>query len=128
MIFDILLNYVYTGKVVLDDMNVQELLQLSNQFMISKLKGYCSEYLERSMHMRNIFRIKDIADKCGLPQLAKTADAYIYANLIEIVNHQEILHFSSSRLDNLLSNKSMPLTEDARLHIICRWINSQYTR
>ena len=126
-VFDILLTYVYTGKVVIDEDNIHELLQLANQFMISKLKGYCSEYLERSMHVGSVFRIKEMAEKCGLPQLAKTADAFIFANLMEIIEQEEILVFSSAKLDNLLSHKSIPLTEDMRLHIICRWVKHDLT-
>ena len=46
-IFHALLEYCYTGSIVLDMHNVSELLNLSSLFQMDKLKSYCCEYLNQ---------------------------------------------------------------------------------
>ncbi|XP_074605295.1 uncharacterized protein LOC141858447 [Brevipalpus obovatus] len=42
--FSLLLDYVYSGKIVITDKNVNELLKLATNFALSKLKEYCEKY------------------------------------------------------------------------------------
>ena len=120
-VFEMLLDYVYTGKIIIDLNIVAELLKLSNQFMISKLKAYCSEYLERNLYPGNCFWTKELAERCGLQTLGKTAEAYMLANIIEVIEQNEVLEFPVGRMEAFLSNKSLPLVEELKVHLINRW-------
>ena len=120
-VFEMLLQYVYTGKIIIDLNIVAELLRLSNQFMITKLKAYCSEYLERNLFPGNCFWTKELAERCGLQTLGKTAEAYMLANIIEVVEQNEVLEFPVARMEAFLSNKSLPLLEELKVHLINRW-------
>lgn len=42
--FSLLLDYVYSGNIVITDKNVNELLKLATNFSLSKLKEYCDKY------------------------------------------------------------------------------------
>ncbi|XP_015792225.1 zinc finger protein 436-like [Tetranychus urticae] len=46
--FQLLLDYMYSGNVTIDENNVNGLLRLSTHFLISKLQGYCQQYLEQT--------------------------------------------------------------------------------
>ena len=120
-VFEMVLDYVYTGKVIIDLDVVAELLKLSNQFMIAKLKAYCSEYLERNLFPGNCFWTKELAERCGLQMLGKTAEAYMLANILEVIEQNEVLEFSVGRMELFLSNKSLPLLEELKVHLISRW-------
>ncbi len=122
-IFEVLLDYVYTGKVVIDGTTVSELLRLANHFMINKLKEHCSEYMERNINVTNCFSIKEQATKCGCTALAQTSEYFIVTNISEIIQQQEVIEFTSSQLENLLSfKKAFELTEDQKFWIIIRWL------
>ena len=120
-VFEMVLDYVYTGKVIIDLDVVAELLKLSNQFMIAKLKAYCSEYLERNLFPGNCFWTKELAERCGLQMLGKTAEAYMLANIVDVIEQNEVLEFPVGRMELFLSNKSLPLLEELKVHLISRW-------
>ncbi|KAK2148449.1 hypothetical protein LSH36_497g02092 [Paralvinella palmiformis] len=100
-VFEVLLDYIYTGSIIVNRNNVEELIRLSNRFMIPKLKGYCCAYLERSMNVTNCFMTKDVAQKTGLSSFAKTAEAFIMANIMDVIQQEELLQFSYKKIIGL---------------------------
>lgn len=102
--------------------NVGEILRLANYFLLNNLKTCCTKYLEHSLHVTNVYKIKDMTEKWGMLALSKTIHAFILANLLEVVEQDEILHFDEHKINGLISNKSYPLMEELKVHIICRWV------
>jgi len=52
--FDLLLNYIYSGNVTIDQGNVIDLLKLASNFLVTKLKYYCAEYLDRHLDAKTL--------------------------------------------------------------------------
>ena len=122
-VFEILLDYLYTGKVVIDRDNVSELLRLANHFAIYKLKNYCSEYLERNLHVSNSLGVLGLAERCSLPGLVKVLEMFLTSHLNEVIHDNEILTQELHRLEGFLTNRNLPLTQEMKLFIITRWIH-----
>ncbi len=59
--FEILLNYIYSGDVTLDRRTAIEVLKLANNFLITKLKCHCAEYLDRNLDAGNCLAVKELA-------------------------------------------------------------------
>ncbi len=121
-VFEVLLEYFYSGTIVIDNNVVEDLLKLSNRFMINILKCYCSEFLARNLTVSNCFGTKALAQDNGLQQLTLTVESFILANVMEIVEQTEVLSFSNQRLVEFVSHKTMPMTEELKLHLVCRWV------
>lgn len=119
-IFELVLNYMYSGKITINRDNIAEILRLANFLTLTKLKEHCAEFLEQGIKRSNCFYVRDLADSNGLSVLLKTVEAFIFANILEITGHDDVLEVSESKLDFLIS-RSMPLTELQRVKLISRW-------
>ena len=107
---------------MIDFNTVGEILRLSTYLVLRELKGYCIEYLERSLQINNVYFTLDIAEKWNLDSLSKTIHGFILANLLQVVEQDEILGFDEYKIEAFISNKSFPLMEDMKIHIICKWV------
>ena len=82
--FSLLLNYLYSGSVLINSSNVLHLLRLANNFLVSKLKNYCAEYLDRYLDPDNVLSVRELAAKYNMPGLAKNAALFLEANLARV--------------------------------------------
>lgn len=120
--FLLLLNYMYTGAVVIDKNNVSELLRLANHFLVAKLKAYCAEYLDRYLDQSNCLMVKDMAEKYNLPVLLKNASTFIHNHIIDILKQNEILEFNMSKLELFLKEKQFNVTPQVLFTFLCKWV------
>lgn len=121
--FQLLLNYMYTGAVVIDKNNVSELLRLANHFLVLKLKNYCAEYLDRYLDSSNCLAVKDMADKFNLPALQKNVSAFIHSHITEILDHNEILEFNINKLESFLREKQWFISQHVLFNFFCKWVD-----
>ncbi|XP_066950324.1 uncharacterized protein [Macrobrachium rosenbergii] len=122
-VFRCLLAYMYTGTVVVDKTNVAELLRLANKLLIAKLKEHCEEYLERYLDTANCLTVRDMATKFNLVALEKTTGTFIQSHLTEVIEGEEILDLSYSRLEDFLRSPCWQLQEDQTLLLVTRWVH-----
>lgn len=126
--FQLLLNYMYTGAVVIDKTNVSELLRLANHFLVVKLKSYCAEYLERYLDLSNCLSVKDMAEKYNLPGLQKNAAVFIQNHIVEVFDQSEILEIASGKLELLLKDKQYVIPQHVMLSFICKWVEHNISK
>ncbi|TMS38042.1 hypothetical protein L596_004855 [Steinernema carpocapsae] len=125
-VFELLLNYMYSGSVVIDRSSVAELLKLANNFLIVKLKNYCAEYLDRCMDAANCLSVKKLAAKYNMPTLLKNAVEFFDTNLSKcLLESIDILDFEFAELKTVIAdpkntNKIQP---DTHLRLIARWVS-----
>lgn len=74
------LDYMYSGKVTISESNVEELIKLANQFLISKLKGYCEQFIMKVTTKENCMIYKDLAEKYDLASLREEINQFIAHN------------------------------------------------
>lgn len=126
--FQLLLNYMYTGAVVIDKNNVSELLRLANHFLVLKLKNYCAEYLDRYLDPSNCLAVKDMADKYNLPALQKNVSAFIHTHIVEVFEQNEILEFNVSKLETFLKEKQCLIPQHVLFSFVCKWVDQDPSR
>ncbi|XP_054709703.1 GDNF-inducible zinc finger protein 1-like [Uloborus diversus] len=126
--FQLLLNYMYTGAVVIDKNNVSELLRLANHFLVIKLKNYCAEYLDRYLDPSNCLTVKDMAEKYNLPVLQKNASAFIHNHIVEVFEQSEILEFNLNKLEAFLKEKQGLIPQHILLSFICKWVEHDISK
>ncbi|GFW23378.1 kelch-like protein 17 [Trichonephila clavipes] len=126
--FQLLLNYMYTGAVVIDKNNVSELLRLANHFLVIKLKNYCAEFLDRYLDPSNCLSVKEMAEKYNLPVLQKNASAFIHNHIVEVFDQNEILEFPFSKLETFFKEKQCLIPQHVLLSFICKWVDHDVSK
>ncbi|GIY49531.1 kelch-like protein 11 [Caerostris darwini] len=126
--FQLLLNYMYTGAVVIDKSNVSELLRLANHFLVIKLKNYCAEYLDRYLDPSNCLTVKEMAEKYNLPALQKNASAFIHNHIVEVFDQSEILEFPVNKLEAFFKEKQCLIPQHVLLSFICKWVDHDVSK
>ncbi|CAG0899994.1 unnamed protein product [Darwinula stevensoni] len=121
-VFTCLLNYMYTGSVVIDKDNVAELLRLANHFLISKVKNYCAEYLDRYLNISNCLGVKELADKYQMPALSRTANAFMVTHFDQILTQEEIPNLNLSQLERLITDEAVHLSTEEQLRLMSHWV------
>ncbi|XP_015914212.2 zinc finger protein 37 [Parasteatoda tepidariorum] len=120
--FLLLLNYMYTGVIIIDLSNVSELLRLSNHFLINKLKNFCAEYLIKYLDYSNCFLIKELAEKYSLPILHRSADNFIRSNIAELFDKNELLESPVFKLKQFFSENNLLIPKHLLFPFICKWL------
>ncbi|CAD6194603.1 unnamed protein product [Caenorhabditis auriculariae] len=129
--FDALLNYMYSGAVVIDRATVSELLRLANNFLVTRLKSYCSEYLDRYLDAANCLSVRLLASKYNLPNLLKSASDYFEVNINRcLLESIDILQYSPQQLLEIISDPKYcdVITPDTHLKLISRWAGEDVHR
>ncbi|VDK57368.1 unnamed protein product [Anisakis simplex] len=124
-VFELLLNYMYSGSVVIDRSSVTDLLKLANNFLVSKVKNYCAEYLDRYMDASNCLSVKELALKYNLPALLKSSCDYFDVNINRcLLESHDIVEYSLAQLNQLLYEPKYAntISADVHLKLIVRWV------
>ncbi|VDK87426.1 unnamed protein product, partial [Litomosoides sigmodontis] len=130
-VFELLLNYMYSGSVVIDRSSVTDLLKLANNFLITRVKNYCAEYLDRYMDSANCLSVKELALKYNLPALLKSACDFFDLNINRcLLESTDIVEFSLAQLNALLSEPKYAnsISPDIHLKLIVHWIGHNPTQ
>ncbi|XP_004581872.2 kelch repeat and BTB domain-containing protein 6-like [Ochotona princeps] len=75
--FEVLLNYCYTGRVSLNEANVQPLYAASDMLQLEYVREACASFLARRLNLANCTAIFKFADAFGHVQLRCQAQAFI---------------------------------------------------
>ncbi|XP_059472433.1 zinc finger protein 3-like isoform X2 [Neocloeon triangulifer] len=126
-VFHCLINYMYTGIVLINEANVAEMLRLANHFLVSKLKTHCEEFLDKNLRLDNCLQTRHLADKYDMTDLIRNVAIFVRAHVHQIVKQQDFLQFSSNQIQDFLSDKTLELDVLTLLDVACCWISHDLT-
>ena len=123
-VFHLVLTYMYTGKISLDKHNVDDILDISHNFAISKLKNYAVDYLEKMLRANNCLKIIELSTKYHLSDLTKTTMTFINKNFKYIIQYHEIEKMSIEVFQEFLA-KAWYFPDELILRFITHWVSQE---
>ena len=123
-VFHLVLTYMYTGKISLDKHNVDDILDISHNFAISKLKNYAVDYLEKMLRANNCLKIIELSTKYHLSDLTKTTMTFINKNFKYIIQYHEIEKMSIEVFQDFLA-KAWYFPDELILRFITHWVSQE---
>ncbi|CAG2100561.1 unnamed protein product [Medioppia subpectinata] len=108
-VFETLLDYMYSGNITIDWHNVNELLKLSNYFLMAKVNTYCHQFLEHYLSVDNCIAVRDLAQKYSLDTLVHTCNDFIADNSSEIIEQPFMSEMTAKKLESIIRDPTIGL-------------------
>ncbi|XP_061712263.1 actin-binding protein IPP [Cydia pomonella] len=122
-ILPIIIDFIYTGEVVIDKTTVQHLLIAADMLQLRELVTGCGEFLRRELHPSNALGIFRFAEAHNCIELADEALEHAQANWNVVASGDELLDLPLPQLVTLLSSEQLKVESEAQvLYPALRWL------
>uniref|UniRef100_UPI00358FC1B5 kelch-like protein 32 n=1 Tax=Myxine glutinosa TaxID=7769 RepID=UPI00358FC1B5 len=104
-----ILDFAYTGQVVLESCGVREVLAAASHFQFLEIQCFCSKFLAQEITLSNINEMHSLADLYGLSTLKEALIDFLVAQLPVLLANcpTELLSLPSPVLTDLLQNDKL---------------------
>ncbi|KAK9888248.1 hypothetical protein WA026_000512 [Henosepilachna vigintioctopunctata] len=124
-----LINFAYSGKVILDPHNVQNMMIGASFLQLNKVRDACANYLLQRLHPQNVLGFRDFADSLGCSSLAESADKYIETYFHEVSQNEEFLNLPVTEVKKLLRKNDLKVESEEQVFEACmRWVKHKDNR
>ncbi|XP_060874123.1 kelch-like protein 2 [Metopolophium dirhodum] len=118
-----LVNFIYSGRIVITEENVQDLLPAANLLQLQEVKEVCCDFLNSQLCPTNCIGINAIADLHSCTKLLTSSELYIQQHFSEVVGGDEFLSLSSEKVIQLISSDKLTVpSEEKVFESVIRWV------
>lgn len=126
---ELLIQFAYTGKVLLDKDNVQSLLYASSFFQLTDVQNACEKFLMLQLHPSNCLGIHSLAVAHSCDELSEASFRFVRENFAQTVESDEFLALSSSQLERILADNDLKVECEEEVYFaLMKWIKHEKNR
>ncbi|XP_056592656.1 kelch-like protein 24 isoform X2 [Triplophysa dalaica] len=118
-----LLDFLYEGKLNLDEEKVESVFLAAHQLEVSALSTACVNLLEKNVSPANCLGFMELADLYSLGPLQDECQNMLIHNFEEVSKHQEFLGSPVARVLELLTCELLQVPEEVRVESALRWVH-----
>ena len=124
-----LVDYIYTGELLITESNVQSLLITANLLNILNIKETCGQFIQSQIDVTNCLGICEFADYHSSCVLKKHAEAFIEQYFSEIVQKEEFLNLNVDQLIRLISKDHLAVHSEKIVYdCVFKWISHDHEK
>ncbi|PWA14382.1 kelch-like protein 30 [Gambusia affinis] len=121
-----LLDFAYTGKLTINQSNVEGLICTSSQLQFQTVRAVCSRYLQNQIDETNCLGILEFGEIHGCPEVVAKAWAFLRETFEAVQQGEEFLFLGKDRLTACLSDEGLKIrSECTRVEAILKWVRHQ---
>uniref|UniRef100_A0A4W3HXS0 Kelch like family member 29 n=1 Tax=Callorhinchus milii TaxID=7868 RepID=A0A4W3HXS0_CALMI len=121
-VLEMLLEFIYTGSLIISSGNAKTLLEAASKFQFRTFCKVCVSFLEKQLTAINCLGILAMAEAMHCNELHNMAKAYALQNFPEVASQLEILNVSKDDLVAYLSNDSLNTkAEELVYEAVIKW-------
>uniref|UniRef100_A0A672NTT8 Kelch like family member 29 n=1 Tax=Sinocyclocheilus grahami TaxID=75366 RepID=A0A672NTT8_SINGR len=122
-VLELLLEFVYTGSLIIDSANAKTLLEAANKFQFNTFCKVCVSFLEKQLTAANCLGVLAMAEAMQCTELHNMAKAFALQNFPDVAGQDEILNISKEDLVSYMSNDSLNTkAEELVYETVIKWI------
>ncbi|XP_041047397.1 kelch repeat and BTB domain-containing protein 8 isoform X2 [Carcharodon carcharias] len=119
----LVLDYAYTSRVSLTEVNVQALFTAASLFQIPSLQDQCAQYMISRLDPQNSIGVFMFADAYGHQELKEKSQDYIRKKILCVAKEQEFLHLTKDQLTSILNSDDLNVEkEECVYESIIQWL------
>ena len=116
---EIIINFVYTSKLTINQKNVQTLLRVATILQVNLVQKKCCEFLEKQFDPTNCLGIYAFAEMHGCLQLKIIARNYCYRHFSKVYKEEEFFSLPFERVRWLLNQNELCIRSEVE---VCSYI------
>ncbi|XP_007905024.1 kelch-like protein 30 [Callorhinchus milii] len=123
VIMETLIDFAYTGKLTINQKNVEALIQSSKLLQFTTVQKVCTRYLQQQIDHTNCLGIYEFGEVYGCPEVKVKARSFLLENFEAVSQSEEFLQLESDRLLGCLGSELLQVQEEQSLvEAILRWV------
>ncbi|CAB3403818.1 unnamed protein product [Caenorhabditis bovis] len=117
-----LIDYMYTGKVAIDEQCVQSMLSTANLLDLICVRDACSKFLLEQLDVSNCLGIAAFAKLHSCSQLADAAQLFTRQHFGDLIDNEELLSLDEASFNQLITDDRITTKgEEAVFEAVINW-------
>ncbi|XP_078270659.1 kelch repeat and BTB domain-containing protein 8 isoform X2 [Rhinoraja longicauda] len=112
----LVLDYAYTSRILLTEVNVQALFTAASLFQIPSLQDQCAQYMISRLDPQNSIGVFMFADAYGHRELKEKSQDYIRKKILCVAKEQEFLHLTKDQLMSILNSDDLNVEKEEHVY------------
>uniref|UniRef100_A0A3P9IWW4 Intracisternal A particle-promoted polypeptide n=1 Tax=Oryzias latipes TaxID=8090 RepID=A0A3P9IWW4_ORYLA len=112
VVFESLLEFVYTGAINVTVDNVQELMVAADMLHLNEVVSVCGEFLKSHIDSSNCVGIFQFSEQIGCLEMLEFTENYFYVHFLEVCVTDEFRSLSKDQLVRLLRSEELRIEDE----------------
>ncbi|XP_004070356.1 kelch-like protein 7 [Oryzias latipes] len=121
-ILQLVIGFIYTAQVSVDNQNVEALLYAADFFQIDPIKNVCVEFIKRQIDATNCLDVAVLADRANCPGLKAIAESILRRNFTRIWKTSRFLQLDVTTLTHLLRQEKLKVCGEEIYKAALHWL------
>ena len=123
------LEYLYTGRVAINEQNAYDLMAAADYFLLSSLKALSCKVIKQTLSLSNCLMAYFFAMKYRCKKLQKAARRFIQSHFVSVSETEDFLNLSSKQVEEWISSDDIVVKgEEEVFEVVMRWIQRSEER
>lgn len=126
--FKMLLKFIYSGKLQLNNLSADELSDLlitARIFCFNRMVRDISTYLRLHINKDNVWSLYKAAKLFNLDQLCTACERFFDKNAESILQHEDFMHLDTEEVCEMIRRDSFFATEQTILRAVCNYYSNK---
>ena len=118
-----IIEYAYTGKLEITDLNVQDILVTAKRFTLPDIVSFCIDFMSKELSPSNSLGIREFSKTQDLVDLHKSAKEYVVQNFSSVSKEEEFLCLPVEQVVELVKSDDIVVnSEEDVYNAVTKWL------
>lgn len=111
-VFEVLLDFIYTGMISVTVDNVQELMMAADMLQLQEVVSVCGEFLKGHMDPSNCVGIFQFLEQIACIDMLEFTENYIHVHFLEVCITDDFMGLSKDQLVKILRSEELRIEDE----------------